>query len=123
MKISHIDGTAKNSTVNRRLLSSRSLISSQMSSSKWLKDNDFTSLPFLENQPISSGKIQRKPVKGILKNGTPVLPPIEQFRSISATPRRPPYSVSGHRSETPKYFFVRNSIVRKKVGRRKIDDL
>lgn len=73
LKISPIGGAR----LPRRQLSSRSLISSQISSSKWLKDDDFSSLPFVG---VKNG---RAPPKSILKN-TLVLPPIESRSVLSS---------------------------------------
>ncbi|XP_044263015.1 uncharacterized protein LOC123010303 isoform X2 [Tribolium madens] len=66
LKISPIGG----SRLPRRQSSSRSLMSSHISSSKWMKDDDYSSLPFV------STRNGQAPPKSILKNSL-VLPPIQ----------------------------------------------
>ncbi|EEZ97383.1 uncharacterized protein LOC657163 [Tribolium castaneum] len=73
LKISPIGGAR----LPRRQLSSRSLMSSQISSSKWLKEDDYSSLPFVS---VRNG---RAPPKSILKNSL-VLPPIESRSALSS---------------------------------------
>lgn len=96
LKVSPLGGASR---LTRRQSSSRSLISSQISSSKWLKDDDYSSLPFLGVKPERNGV-----PKGILKNAL-VLPPIEtcQIRSVSATPRRQSKSLSALSFKEQKY--------------------
>jgi hypothetical protein len=96
LKVSPLGGASR---LTRRQSSSRSLISSQISSSKWLKDDDYSSLPFLGVKPERNGV-----PKGILKNAL-VLPPIEtcQIRSVSATPRRQSKSLSALSVKEQKY--------------------
>lgn len=91
------------STGERRQSSKSLLISSQMSSSRWLKNDspppvaavceEYASLPFVDaggslvsSRDRATPLLQRRSVGG---NASIVLPPIEgNFRSISATPRR-----------------------------------
>ncbi|RZC40563.1 hypothetical protein BDFB_008194 [Asbolus verrucosus] len=117
LKISPLGGSSSRERIVRRQ-SSRSLMSSQISSSKWLKEEgEYNSLPFLVKSERNGAP------KSILKNSL-VLPPIEtsQFRSISATPRRESKSMSAlsvndRLETTSKFLVVKNSGFKRKSGR------
>lgn len=91
LKITPMSGSRREALLQRQQ-STKSLVSSHISASKWLKDDEteFNSLPFLiEVKGLFPRKERNRPLQGILKNNL-VLPPItsNQFRSISATSRR-----------------------------------